>query len=61
MVVKSAEILRLTPFWTPNAAKKEAEALTKKYQSEKFQANREFNEHQPESRWKPITDREKPH
>jgi RHS repeat-associated protein len=50
-----------TRFTDPNAAKKEAEVLTKKYESEKFKANREFNEHQPESRWKPITDQEKPH
>jgi RHS repeat-associated protein len=43
------------------SADKAAAALTEKYKSEAFKANRKFNEHQPESRWKKITDQEKPH
>jgi hypothetical protein len=50
-----------TRYTDPNAAAKAAESLTKKYQSEMFKANKEFNEHKPDARWKDVTDHEKPH
>lgn len=50
-----------TRYNDPDTADKAAKAQTEKFKSEAFKANKEFNKHQPESRWKAIRDREKPH
>ena len=50
-----------TTFRNKAEAEEAAKPFTEKFKSDAFKANKEFNEHQPESRWKKIQDAEKPH
>jgi RHS repeat-associated protein len=49
-----------TRYKDPDAAANKAAELTVKFKHDAFMANKDFEKHQPESRWKPIRDRELP-
>jgi RHS repeat-associated protein len=53
--------LPTTRYKDPDAAAAKAKELTEKFKHDAFKANGRFEQHQPESRWKPIQDRELPH
>jgi RHS repeat-associated protein len=49
-----------TRFNDRDAAKEAAKGLTDKFRSDAFKANKEFEKHKPDERWKDIRDRELP-
>ncbi len=55
----SAEIPK-TEFSTKTDAEKAAKPLNERLNSEAWKSNKEFNQHQPKSRWDPVQRRETP-
>jgi tRNA G46 methylase TrmB len=53
--------LPTTRFKDPHAAEEKAKELTAKFKHDSFEKNKEFETHQPESRWRALRDRELPH
>ena len=45
----------------PGAADAAAKSFTEKFKSDGFKANKTFEQHQPEERWRDIRNRELPH
>jgi RHS repeat-associated protein len=52
--------LPTTRYKDPDAAARKATELSAKFTHDAYIANKDFEKHQPESRWKPIRDRELP-